>query len=177
MIEKLCIILIISKLKVLNLLMYNYHMHNLYAIFAKYLDICKQIAGNLVNKQGNVPRCGVVPRFSDLEIVALSMASESIGIDSEFLLFAKLQEYKSEISHLISRRQYNDRRKITASLCNTIRERMADLINGGEDYFCIDSKPIEVCRLSPPNVAQWVRRIRRKLLLSAIALHKAPITV
>lgn len=76
------------------------------------------------------------------------MVSESIGIDSESLLFAKLQEYKSEISHLISRRQYNDRRKITASLCNTIRERMADLIDGGEDYFCIDSKPIEVCRLS-----------------------------
>lgn len=72
-------------------------MHNLYAIFAKYLDICKQVAENLVNKQGNVLRCGVVPRFSDLEIVALSMASESIGIDSESLLFAKLQEYKSEI--------------------------------------------------------------------------------
>lgn len=123
-------------------------MHNLYAIFAKYLDICKQIAGNLVNKQGNVPRRGVVPRFSDLEIVALSMASESIGIDSEFLLFAKLQEYKAEIPYLISCRQYNDRRKITAFLCYTIRERMANLIDGGEDYFCIDSKPIEVCRLS-----------------------------
>lgn len=148
MLKKLCIILIISKLKVSNLLMYNCHMHNLYAIFAKYLAICKQIAGDLVNKQGNVPRRGVVPRFSDLEIVALSMASESIGIDSESLLFAKLQDYKSEIPHLISRRQYNDRRKITASLCNTIRERMADLIDGGEDYFCIDSKPIEVCRLS-----------------------------
>lgn len=97
MIEKLCITLIINKLKVFNLLIYNYHMHNLYAIFAKYLDICKQVAENLVNKQGNVLRCGVVPRFSDLEIVALSMASESIGIDSESLLFAKLQEYKSEI--------------------------------------------------------------------------------
>lgn len=108
--------------------MYNYHMHSLYAIFAKYLDICKQIVGNLVNKQENVPRRGVVPRFSDLEIVALSMASESIGIDSESLLFVKLQECRSEIPHLISHRQYNDRRKITASLCNTIRKRIAGLI-------------------------------------------------
>lgn len=90
MIEKLCIILIINKLKAFNLLMYNYHMYNLYVIFVKYLDICKQIAGNLVNKQGNIPRRDLVPRFSDLEIVALNMASESIGIDSEFLLFAKL---------------------------------------------------------------------------------------
>lgn len=44
MIKKLCIILIISILKVLNLLISNSHMHNLYAIFAKFLDISKQIA-------------------------------------------------------------------------------------------------------------------------------------
>ena len=39
--------------------------------------ICKQIAGNLVNESGNVPRRGVVPKFSDLEVVALNMASEA----------------------------------------------------------------------------------------------------
>ena len=68
------------------------------------------------------------------------MASESIGIDSESLLFVKLREYKSEIPH------YNGRRKFTASLCAAIREKMAAAIDGGEDYFCIDSKPIEICR-------------------------------
>ena len=128
--------------------MYKYRMHNLYAIFAKILDICKQVAGNLVNESGNVPRRGVVPKFSDLEVVALNMASEAAGIDSESLLFAKLQEYSDELPNLISRRQYNDRRKITSSLCDTIRKRMAEEMDGGEDYFCIDSKPIEVCRLS-----------------------------
>ncbi len=34
------------------------------------------------------------------------MASEAVGIDSESLLFAQLQEYKIEIPNLISRRQY-----------------------------------------------------------------------
>jgi hypothetical protein len=53
-----------------------------------------------------VPRRGVVSRFSDIEIVALNMASEAVGIDSESLLFAQLQEYKIEIPNLISRRQY-----------------------------------------------------------------------
>ena len=72
--------------------------------------------------------------------------SESIGIDSESLLFAKLQEYKLELPHLISRRQYNDRRKFTTSLCSTIREKITEAIDGGEDCFCIDSKPIEICR-------------------------------
>ena len=148
MFKKLCILLIFSKLKVTKLLIDKYRMHNLYAIFAKLLNICKQIAGNLVNESGNVPRRGVVPKFSDLEVVALNMASEAVGIDSESLLFAKLQEYRVEIPNLISRRQYNDRRKTTSSLCNAIRERMVSEMDGGEDYFCIDSKPIEVCRIA-----------------------------
>lgn len=76
------------------------------------------------------------------------MTSEAVGIDSESLLFAKLQEYKLDIPNLISRRQYNDRRKITSSLCYRIRERLTTEMDGGEDYFCIDSKPIEVCRFS-----------------------------
>lgn len=80
MFKKLCILLIFSKLKVTKLLIDQYRMHNLYAIFAKLLNICKQIAGNLVNESGNVPRRGVVPKFSDLEVVALNMASEAVGI-------------------------------------------------------------------------------------------------
>jgi|GEM_PF-2375112 len=68
-------------------------MHNLYAISAKFLNICKQVAGNLINESGNIPRRGVVPRFSDLEVIALNMTSEAIGIDSESLLFAKLQAF------------------------------------------------------------------------------------
>ena len=83
-------------------------MHNLYAIFAKLLNICKQVTGNLVNESGNVPRRRVVLRFSDLEIEAFNMTSEAVGIDSESLLSAKLQEYKFEFPNLISRRQYNE---------------------------------------------------------------------
>lgn len=37
------------------------------------------------------------------------------------------------------------RRKLTISVCNTIRERIVTEIDGGESFFCIDSKPIEVC--------------------------------
>ncbi|MCL1615267.1 IS982 family transposase, partial [Bacteroides sp. ET71] len=35
--KKLCILLIFSKLKVTKLLIDKYRMHNLYAIFAKFL--------------------------------------------------------------------------------------------------------------------------------------------
>ncbi len=75
MYNKLCILLIFNKLKVIIRLINKYHMHNLYAIFAKFLNICKQITGNLVNESGNVPRRGVVPIFSNIEIVAVNMAS------------------------------------------------------------------------------------------------------
>ncbi|MCI1686002.1 MAG: IS982 family transposase, partial [Prevotella sp.] len=102
---------------------------------------------NLVNERGNIRRPGPLPRFSDLEVIALSLAAESEGIDSESWLFShKLEDCKSEIPNLISRRQFNDRRKTTDSLCEEIRKRIADRIDGGEDYFCIDSRPVEVCR-------------------------------
>ena len=92
MYEKLCILLIFSKLEVVKLLIYIHRMHNLYAIFAKFLNICKQVAGNLVNESGNVPRRGVVPKFSDLEIVALNMTSEVTGIDSESLILSEISD-------------------------------------------------------------------------------------
>ena len=122
-------------------------MHNLYPKFVRILEICKQFSHNLVNAQGNIVRRGPVPRSSDLEVVALSLAAESESIDSENWLFEyKLQEYKEKIPNLISRRQFNDRRKKTAGLCETIRKRIALKIDGGEDFFLVDSKPIEVCR-------------------------------
>ena len=147
-IKKLHILLIISILVVIKQLICNHNMHNLYAIFAKYLDICKQFAGNLVTPSGNIPRCGVVPKFSDLEVIALSLVAETEGIDSENFLFSRLSEYVDSFPNLISRRQFNDRRKSTSNLCEEIRKRISDSIDGGENLFCVDSKPIEVCRLA-----------------------------
>ena len=90
-------------------------MYNLYTKFVKILEICKQFSENLVNESGNVPHSGPVPKFSDLEVVALSPTAETESIDSEKWLFDyKLQEYKDCIPNLISRRQFNDRKKKTA---------------------------------------------------------------
>lgn len=167
-------LLVISKLDVLNLLIYNQRMHNLYAIFAKFLEICKHFGKTLVNEKGNQPRRGVVPRFSDLEVIALSLTAESVEIDSENNLFVKLfSEYHSQMPNLISRRQFNDRRKQTAGLCKLIREKMANTIDGGEEYFCIDSKPIEVCWISRGKRVKWAKAILKKLLPLVIVLHKA----
>ena len=124
-------------------------MYNLYAKFAKILEICKSFLKNLVTEEGNIRRPGPVPKFSDLEVIALSLTAESESIDSEKWLFdCKLQEYKDCFPNLISRREYNDRRKKTARLCEEIRKRIAMKMDGGEEQFFVDSKPIPVCRVA-----------------------------
>ena len=122
-------------------------MRNFIANFVRILGICKDFAGNRVNEHGNVPRCGVVPKFSDLEVIALGITAESFGFDSENLLFYRLHhECKEDLPNLISRRQFNARRKLTARLAEEIRKDVARAIDGPEDVFCIDSKPVKVCR-------------------------------
>ena len=124
-------------------------MHNFRTKFVKILEICKQFSQDLVNDKGNIIRRGPVPKFSDLEVVALSLVAESESIDSEKWLFEnKLQEFREEYPCLISRRQFNDRRRSTAGLCEEIRRRIAMTMDGGEEQFFVDSKPIEVCRIA-----------------------------
>ena len=130
MLKESCISLIFSNLVVLKSLNSNHHMHNLYANFVKILGVCKKFSANLVNELGNIPRCGMVPKFSDLEVIALKLTAESMSIDSESYLFALLADYKNEMPNLISCRQYNDRRKYIAALCETIRKRIVKRIDG-----------------------------------------------
>lgn len=123
-------------------------MHNLKTNFDKILNICKQHKKNLFNERGNIPRHGFAPRFSDLEVIALSHTAEALGIDSENLLFIKLNaEYRKQFPNLISRRQYNDRRKSLFNPTECLRKYIAQEVEQNENTFGIDSKPVQVCRL------------------------------
>ena len=145
--KKLHISLIFSNLVVSKLLStIIVDMRNFVTNFRKILEICKQFAGNQVNEKGNVPRRGVVPTFSDLEVVALSITVEAFSIDSENFLFNRLNsDCPDAITNLISR-QYNQRRKLTMMLGENIRQSIAKAIDGGETVFSIDSKPVKVCQ-------------------------------
>lgn len=79
--------------------------------------------------------------------MTLSTTAEIFGIDSENYLFHRLNiECGKDIPNLITRRQYNQRRKQTYRLCEEIRKDIASAIDGREDVFSIDSKPIKVCQ-------------------------------
>lgn len=146
--KKLHNLQIISKLVVATPLTTNrLLMRNFIANFVRILGICKDFAGNRINELGNVPKCGGVPKFSDIEVIALGITAEAFGFDSENLLFHRLHhECKEELPNQISRRQFNARRKLTARLAEEIRKDVAKAIDGSEDVFCIDSKPVKVCR-------------------------------
>ena len=146
--KKLHISQIINKLVVTKLLStIALLMRNFITNFVRILGICKDFAKNRVNELGNVPRCGVVPKFSDLEVVALGITAEAFGFDSENLLFHRLHnECREDLPNLISRRQFNARRKLTARLAEEIRREVAAAIDGFKDVFCIDSKPVRICR-------------------------------
>ena len=95
MLEKLRISLIFINLVLLKSLSLNHRMHNLYTKFVRILEICKQFSNNLVNDQGNIVRCGPVPKFSDLE----QNRKASIARNGFLITSCKNTRNKSPISY------------------------------------------------------------------------------
>jgi len=62
-------------------------MHNIKANFDKIIEVVKQIIGTEVSEEGNYKRRGTKPRFSDIEVIALSITSECLGIDVRIICF------------------------------------------------------------------------------------------
>ena len=123
-------------------------MHNIKTNFDKVIEVIKQIIGEELTA-GNFRRRGTKPKFSDIEVIALSLTAECLGIDSENLLFSKLRsEYTEDFKNLISRRQYNDRRKFLFAKQEAIRAGMTEQLNATTEVYAIDSMPLEICKLS-----------------------------
>jgi hypothetical protein len=124
-------------------------MHNIRTNFTKNLEVIKDIIGDEITESGNYLRRGTRPKFSDIEVIALSLTAECLSIDSENHLFSKLnKEYLNDFKNLISRRQYNDRRKLLFEKTESVRKSMAERINKQADVFAIDSMPLEICKIS-----------------------------
>ncbi len=118
-------------------------MHNIKTNFDKIIKVIKEIIGDEISEQGNYLRPGTKPKFSDIEVIALSLTSESLSIDSENYLFSKLKkEYQAEFENMISRRQYNDRRKLLFEKTEQVRKLLAERLNKQSDVFAIDSMPL-----------------------------------
>lgn len=71
-----------------------------------------------------------------------------MGIDSENHLFRILPEF---FINKIERTVYNHRRIRLMNSTNTIRLQLSEVFNEFENYFVVDSMPLEVCKISRSN--------------------------
>jgi len=86
------------------------------------------------------------PKLSNIEVVALSLTSEYMGLDSECQLFRIIEN--TQLEGLIERSVYNKRRRRLFGLVEVVRQKLADCFNQFEDNFIVDSMPLEVCKMS-----------------------------
>lgn len=115
-------------------------MNNLDANYERILEVLRKISKEqLLSYQRRRPK------MSDLELISLSLTAEFMGIDSENDLFRKLSK---ELSSKIERSVYNRRRRKLADHLDRIRLKLASFFNEFEDYYVVDSMPLEVCKLS-----------------------------
>lgn len=115
-------------------------MNNFIAKYEKILEILKQIEtkSNFLNQ---IRR----PRLSDIELIALDITAESLSIDSEYQLFRTLP---TSLSSKIERSVYNRRRRKLFFVKERIRKALSEQLIGSENYFIVDSMPLEICKLS-----------------------------
>lgn len=115
-------------------------MNNLGANYERILEVLRKISSEtLLSYQRRVPR------MKDLEVVSLSLTAEYMGIDSENHLFRLLPSFLSE---KIERSVYNRRKRKLSVKINEIRLKIAQSFNEFENYFIVDSMPLEICKIS-----------------------------
>ncbi len=127
-------------------------MHNIKTNFGIIFDICKSIFKDQILDDGNFFKYPNKPNMSDIQLVALSLTAESLGIDSENHLFNKLRdEYYDDFSILIDRRNYNRRRKKLSGFISQLGSLVNNIINPNCNKFIVDSMPLPICKTARKN--------------------------
>ena len=121
-------------------------MSNIVKNYLRVLEVISSLNCELIYKSG----VGRKQKMSDLEVVALSLTAEFMSIDSENSLFKQLNQ--AEIPNLIERSQFNKRRRKLFLFSEEIRTKLAKEFLEFEDYFIVDSMPLEICQFSGHSI-------------------------
>ena len=115
-------------------------MSNLLSSYTRILTALQTIepADNFLNQ------CRI-PKLSDKELIALNLAAECLGIDSERYLFKRLPP---TLACRIERSVFNRRKRSLTFKIEHFRQVIADQIIPNEPYHIVDSMPLEVCKWS-----------------------------
>lgn len=117
-------------------------------IVKNYLRVREVISSLNIDSESSF-RAGRKFKMTDIEVVALSLTAEYMSIDSENDLFKQLKN--SSIPNLIERSQFNKRRRKLFEFLEKIRNALAHPFLEFEDYFIIDSMPLEICKKARQN--------------------------
>ena len=120
-------------------------MSNIVKNYLRVLEVISSLNCEMEYKSG----VGAKVKMSDIELVALSLTSEYMSIDSENDLFKQL--VNSSIPNLIERSQFNKRRRKLFDFSEKIRTTLASSFLEFENYFIIDSMPLEICKKAHQN--------------------------
>jgi hypothetical protein len=115
-------------------------MNNFKSNYDKILEILKTIT----EKESFLNQIRV-PKLKDIELIAMNLTSEYMSIDSECQLFRVLP--KGLISK-IERSVYNRRKRKLFLAMEFLREQLSTKFNAFENYYIVDSMPLEVTKLS-----------------------------
>jgi hypothetical protein len=113
-----------------------------------------------------------IPKLSDKQLIALALAAESSSADSERHLFKQLP---TTVAGKIDRSVFNRRRRRLAFKIEHFRQRMVSALVPSENYYFVDSMPLEVCKFGRAKrlrtCALWVFAGRSTVqsLITAIA--------
>jgi hypothetical protein len=90
---------------------------------------------------------GEAPRFSDSEVITLSLIADTFFHGHEELMIAFIRQYHRDLfPQVLSRSRFNRRRRMLIAVIEAIRRALSDLLIAPEDAWrLIDSAPIPVC--------------------------------
>jgi hypothetical protein len=114
-------------------------MHNLIQNYGFILNEFKKLS-----IEDNFYYKPIMPKMSDLQLVALNLTAEYCGIDSERQLFRLIGG--TEIGSLVERSVYNKRKRRLFPFIDRVRQLLARHFNEHEDCFIVDSMPLEICK-------------------------------
>ena len=103
----------------------------------------------LEQRHGHWRRSGPAPRFSDSEVITVSLFIDTYFHGHEALGLSFLRQYHLDLfPHLLPNGQFNARRRALDALSEQIRQdltRQFGLIDAEQDLRLVDSAPIPVC--------------------------------
>ena len=115
-------------------------MNNFEANYKKILEIL-----NRITKKKSFLKQKRKPKLKDIELIAMNLTAEYMGIDSECQLF---RDIPSCLKVKIDRSVYNRRKRKLFFAIEFIRNELSSKFTEFENYFVVDSMPLEVVKLS-----------------------------